>query len=99
MSPKINQNDGKIEHCQEARLTNMKDDWKTALRLTLMMTSVIRLSRQASVTVTNNRPFQTAYLTWPRLFDNAIHWIKLYTVDNAIRFAIIHPPDSNLFVR
>ena len=33
------------------------------------------------------------------MLDNAIHWIKLYTVDNAIRFAITHPPDSNLFVQ
>ena len=32
-----------------------------------------------------------------RRLDNAIHWIKLYPVDNAIRFAIriaIYPLDS-----
>ena len=30
--------------------------------------------------------------------DNAIHWIKLYPVDNAIRFAITYLPDSDLSV-
>ena len=33
-----------------------------------------------------------------RRLDNAIHWIKLYTVDNAIRSAITFPSHSNLFV-
>ena len=28
--------------------------------------------------------------------NNAIHYIKLYPVDNAIRFAITYPPDSDL---
>ena len=31
-----------------------------------------------------------------RRLNNAIHWIKLYPVDNAIRFAITNPPDSDL---
>ena len=31
-----------------------------------------------------------------RRLNNAIHYIKLYPVDNAIRFAIIYPPDSDL---
>ena len=38
---------------------------------------------------------------WPRLFedgDNAMHWIKLYTVVDAIHFAITYPLDSNLSV-
>ena len=31
-----------------------------------------------------------------RRLNNAIHWIKLYPVDNAVRFAITNPPDSDL---
>ena len=37
---------------------------------------------------------------WPRLFgllDSAIHWIKLYPVDNAIRFAITYPLDITIY--
>ena len=30
--------------------------------------------------------------------DNAIHWINLYLVDNAIRFAITYPLDGDLSV-
>ena len=30
--------------------------------------------------------------------DNTIHWINLYLVDNAIRFAITYPLDGNLSV-
>ena len=30
-----------------------------------------------------------------RRLNNAIHWIKLYPVDNSIRFAITYPPDSD----
>ena len=33
-----------------------------------------------------------------RRSDNAIHWIKLYSVDNAIRFAVTYTPDSGLSV-
>ena len=33
-----------------------------------------------------------------RRLNNAIHRIKLYQVDNAIRFAIIYPPNSDLSV-
>ena len=33
-----------------------------------------------------------------RRLDNDIHWIKLYPVDNAIRFAITYPLDSDLSV-
>ena len=33
-----------------------------------------------------------------RWSDNAIHWINLYPVDNAIRFAITYPLDSDLSV-
>ena len=33
-----------------------------------------------------------------RRLNNAIRRIKLYQVDNAIRFAIIYPPDSDLSV-
>ena len=33
-----------------------------------------------------------------RRLDNAILWIKLYPVDNAIRFAITYAPDSGLSV-
>ena len=33
-----------------------------------------------------------------RRLDNAIHWIKLYPVDNAIRFAITYTLDSSLYV-
>ena len=31
-----------------------------------------------------------------RRLNNAIHYIKLYPMDNAIRFAITYPPDSDL---
>ena len=34
-----------------------------------------------------------------RRSDNSIHWINLYPVDNAIRFAITYPLDSDLSVR
>ena len=33
-----------------------------------------------------------------RRLDNAIHWIKLYPVDNDICLAISYPPDSDLSV-
>ena len=33
-----------------------------------------------------------------RRLNNAIHRIKFYQVDNAIRFAITYPPDSDLSV-
>ena len=33
-----------------------------------------------------------------RRSDNAIHWINLYPVDNALRFAITYPLDSDLSV-
>ena len=33
-----------------------------------------------------------------RRSDNAIHWINLYLVDNAIRFAITYPLDGDLSV-
>ena len=33
-----------------------------------------------------------------RRSDSAIHWINLYPVDNAIRFAITYPLDSDLSV-
>ena len=33
-----------------------------------------------------------------RRSDNAIHWINLYLVDNAMRFAITYPLDSDLSV-
>ena len=33
-----------------------------------------------------------------RRLDRAIHWINLYPVDNAIRFAITYPLDSDLSV-
>ena len=34
-----------------------------------------------------------------RRVDNTIHWIKLYLVENALRFAITHWPDKYLTVR
>ena len=33
-----------------------------------------------------------------RRLNSVIHWIKLYPVDNAIRFAITYPPDGDLSV-
>ena len=33
-----------------------------------------------------------------RGLDNAIHWINLYPEDNAIRYAITYPLDSDLSV-
>ena len=33
-----------------------------------------------------------------RRSDNAIHWINLFPVDNAINFAITYPLDSDLSV-
>ena len=33
-----------------------------------------------------------------RRSDDAIHWINLYLVDNAVRFAITYPLDSDLSV-
>lgn len=37
-----------------------------------------------------------ALIVW-RL-DSVIYWIKLYTVDNATRFAIAYLPDSDLSI-
>ena len=34
-----------------------------------------------------------------RRSNNAIHWIKLYPVNNAMHFAITYLPDSDLSVR
>ena len=33
-----------------------------------------------------------------RRSDNTIYWINLYPVDNAVRFAITYPLDSDLSV-
>ena len=30
--------------------------------------------------------------------ESTIHWIKLYTVDNAICFTFTYPPNSNLLI-
>ena len=33
-----------------------------------------------------------------RRLDNAIHWISLYTMDNAIRFPVTYPLDSDVSI-
>ena len=40
----------------------------------------------------------TDQASFVRREDNAIHWINLYLVDNAIRFAITYPLDGDLSV-
>ena len=45
-----------------------------------------------------DKPLFLDQATVVRRLDNDIHWIKLYPVDNAIRFAITYPLDSDLSV-
>ena len=45
-----------------------------------------------------DKPLFVDQATVVRRLDNDIHWIKLYSVDNAIRFAITYPLDSDLSV-
>ena len=45
-----------------------------------------------------DKPLFVDQATVVRRLDNDIHWIKLYPVDNAIRFAITYPLDSDLSV-